>query len=90
MSSTAIAAAVAAGGTGSGISPHCMLFPDPTYDNLYHLPGCDQHKSLTFDFHFSSSDGFDRCVCTCMCVRLCMCVYVCGMYVCLYVRLCLF
>lgn len=28
------------------------LFPDLTYNDIYHLPGCDIFKTFTFDFEF--------------------------------------
>ncbi len=34
------------------------LAADATYDNLFHIAGCDQRKSLAVDFDFSE-DGFN-------------------------------
>jgi hypothetical protein len=33
------------------------LFPDQSYENLYHLAGCDRYKTFTFDFQFTSASA---------------------------------
>jgi len=33
-----------------------QLFPDSTYENLFHVAGCDQFKTFTFDFEFCDTE----------------------------------
>jgi hypothetical protein len=37
-------------------------FPDPQYENVQHIICCDQYATYAFDFEFSNSNGFTRCV----------------------------
>eukprot|EP01098_Paradermamoeba_levis_P012002 TRINITY_DN5188_c0_g1_i1.p1 TRINITY_DN5188_c0_g1~~TRINITY_DN5188_c0_g1_i1.p1 ORF type:complete len:601 (-),score=181.46 TRINITY_DN5188_c0_g1_i1:68-1870(-) len=34
------------------------LYPDSSFENLYHVVGCDQFKTFAFDFDFTSPSGF--------------------------------
>eukprot|EP01104_Vermistella_antarctica_P009054 TRINITY_DN230_c0_g3_i1.p1 TRINITY_DN230_c0_g3~~TRINITY_DN230_c0_g3_i1.p1 ORF type:complete len:746 (+),score=141.18 TRINITY_DN230_c0_g3_i1:85-2322(+) len=36
------------------------LYPDPNYDGLFHIPGCDSWKTVGFDFEFTTPIGFAR------------------------------
>eukprot|EP01118_Nematostelium_gracile_P016159 TRINITY_DN6631_c0_g1_i1.p1 TRINITY_DN6631_c0_g1~~TRINITY_DN6631_c0_g1_i1.p1 ORF type:complete len:315 (+),score=45.79 TRINITY_DN6631_c0_g1_i1:319-1263(+) len=34
------------------------LCPDPNYENLYHIAGCDKSKNWSFDFNFTNISGY--------------------------------
>jgi len=34
------------------------FYPDPNYENLFHIEGCDQFKTFAFDFEFTDPHGF--------------------------------
>jgi hypothetical protein len=36
------------------------MTPDTKYENLYHIQGCDQWKTVAFDFEFTAPAGFAR------------------------------
>ena len=39
--------------------PFGHLYPDPNHEHLFKLNFCDESVSLTFDFEFNSSAGFE-------------------------------
>jgi len=44
--------------TVSAVYGHLM--PDKTYDNLFHMAGCDPHKTVAIEFDYTSSSGFSQ------------------------------